>query len=397
MLIFITAILGLFPAVFLTALQAILLVCVIWSVWHFRQLSASVLRGQLGWTHLALAQFFVFFLVNSIVFDALPGTPDHFRAVAIETWSVSLLALLLFTLFLALQDPVRLKTALINGLPIGLVLTFVAATVIYLAGLQGARIHIATPNPLVPPLWFLILTLVSFAWIGDMNSAHRALRAALFVMAGLMAVYAGARLVMIAWVVSGLLLTLYLVWLAPSGKRRLAVFAGAALLVVGALLLWAVDYLGGGLVSRRFSEFTQFDVSPAQLRDTFPRLVLWEAAQAVGATHMPWGAGNINERILIQTEIGWERWLRAHNSYLSYLIAGGPLALISGLILQLPVLQFLRSETRRVMAPVFIGLGVVLTLNCLTDSILQSGVAVQAYMVILLFMARAAQAGRGAS
>ncbi|MGB7316665.1 MAG: hypothetical protein WBC85_01730 [Planktotalea sp.] len=389
MLAFFTAVLGLFPAIFLTSLQVILLIILGWLVLNRRQISWSMVKVQLNWTHLALGQFFLFFLVNSIVFTALPGTPDHYRSVAIESWVVSLLALLLLALFLAYQEPTRLKAALIGWLPVGLCITFAIATVIFISGLQGPRIHIATPNPLVPPLWFLILTLCSFTWFAEMSRAHKALRVALFIMAGLMALYAGARLVMLAWLFSGLLLGAYLIAISPPRHRTKALLWGGLILVAGISVMWLADRLAGALLSHRLGMLFDLEVSREELRTRFPRLVLWDASLAVISEQMPWGAGNINERILIQNEIGWTRWLRAHQSYLSYLIAGGPLALISGVILQLPVLYFLRRNVFRDKFPAFIGLGAVLALNCLTDSILQSAVAVQAYMVILLLYQRA--------
>lgn len=63
-----------------------------------------------------------------------------------------------------------------------------------------------------------------------------------------------------------------------------------------------------------------------------------------------------------------------------------------GLLKQSPVLAFLTRDKRLALFTVFLGLGVVVTMNCLTDSIFQSAVSLRAYMVITLFFLKARDA-----
>ena len=92
----------------------------------------------------------------------------------------------------------------------------------------------------------------------------------------------------------------------------------------------------------------------------------------------------MNERTVLAAQIEWDRWLRAHQTYLSYFIFGGVLALIFGLLFQAQILRLLQGAHVRAMAPAFIGLGVVLTLNAFTVSVFQSVVSVQVYMLASL-------------
>ena len=389
MLLFFTFLLGLFPAMFLMILQTIAFVMLVWLIWNFRRVTRAHWTGLLTWPHLALWQFLAFFLLNAALFKPLAGTPLHFRPVSLESWSGTLASSIIVMLFLSLQNVERLKSALIKGLPLGLCTTFLVATAVYISGAQGARIQLLTPNPLAPPLWFLVITMASFSWFPSMTINHKAIRILLFMMAGLMAIYSGARLVMAAWMICGVLLSGYFYAFTSSRKRGLAFISALSVPVVGLFLIVTADYLSGGLLLARFETFVDGSINSDTLATHFPRLIIWTAALAVIQDTLPWGVGQINERIFIQTEIGWERWFRAHQTYLSYLIAGGVPALISGLIFQLPTLILMKRIHLRNTFPAFIGLGIVLTLNCLTDSIFQSAVAVQAYVIFLLIFLRA--------
>ena len=55
-------------------------------------------------------------------------------------------------------------------------------------------------------------------------------------------------------------------------------------------------------------------------------------------------------------------------------------------------LAFLGRARRSTLFPAFLGLGVVVTMNCLTDSIFQSAVNVQVFMVATLVFLRASDA-----
>ena len=223
-----------------------------------------------------------------------------------------------------------------------------------------------------------------------MSGQQKLMRVALFLMAGLMTLYGAARLVMLGWLLSSLLLAAYFIIIAPD---RRWVYIKAALVVLPSVVavIFIADQSVGGLMLQRFELFLAQDVEA--LRAAHPRLMIWPASVQVILDNPFLGVGQVNERLVLQQEIGWDLWLRAHQTYLSYLIAGGVPALVSGLLIQLPVLKFLRRDLVAMMFPAFVGLGVVLTLNCLTDSIFQSFVSVQVYMIVSLILLRAVEEG----
>lgn len=176
-------------------------------------------------------------------------------------------------------------------------------------------------------------------------------------------------------------------------KHRLQVLLGIVFgLVVSAAIIVVGDMLAGGLLMTRMTSFSRVDFTYEGLSQEFLRLQIWRGALSVISDNALLGIGQVNERIALQQEMAWERWFRAHQSYLSYLIAGGIPALISGLLMQGSVLAFLSAAKRSSFFPAFLGLGVVVTLNCFTDSVFQSGVGVQAFMLTTLILLRASDA-----
>jgi hypothetical protein len=382
--------LGLFPALFLPALQSIVLVVLMDLIWRARSITRADLRGVLSWSNLAVWQFLLFFLINATVFTLLPGAWEHVRAVALESWAGTLVASGLLMLWLQLQEPSALKAALLRWLPVGLALSFGIASWFYVFSYPGERIHIFAPSPLIPPLWFLIFALLSFCWFSQMSRLQQMIRLALFAMAGIMIVYAAARLMMMAWIASALLLALYALAASPARvrARRFMFLLGAVLCALGGVI--TADYMASGVMLERFANMQDVRSDPSRWPAELPRMLLWPAAQEIISNNWLWGIGQVNERIALRTLLEWDHWYRAHQTYLSYLIAGGVPALISGLLYQLPILQVLRRKHLAAMFPAFIGLGVVLSMNAFTDSLFQSAVAVQAYMIASLITLRAA-------
>lgn len=382
--------LGLFPALFLPVLQLMLLAMLCELIWRARDITRADMRALLTWTNVSVWQFLFFFLVNAYIFDLLSGGWVHVRAVALESWSGTLFSSLVLMLWLQVQDPSKLRKALQDWLPLGLVMTFILATYFYVFSYPGERIQIFTPSSLIPPLWFLIFTLVSFCWFDHMKRAHKWIRVALFVMAGIMAAYGAARLVMAAWILSALLLAIYAIVISPQHMRVRKTFAlgVCGVLAVGGVLL--TDYTAGGLLTERYRNLLEVRLDATRWPTELPRLLIWPAAWSIIQDNWLFGIGQINERVTLTAQIEWERSLRAHQTYLSYLIAGGVPALISGLLYQAPILRLLQRVHMRSMFPAFIGLGVVVTLNAFTDSLFQSVVVVQGYMVASLIALRSA-------
>lgn len=384
--------LGLFPAFALPTLQGILWIVIITVALSFRQIDRALFQNVLRFRNFAFAQFVIFFLLNAAIFDVLEGGRVHYRAVALENWSLTLVCLVLLAIWLQLSLAEDVKRVLIRWLPVGLTLSFLVATGVYFFGNQGARIAVFATSPLGPPLWFLVLTMCSFAWFSEMNRTQKIWRLALLVMAGLMVVYASARLVVIAWVITGMALAIWLYLRAePHHKKQalLKIILSTALAIGGVML---VNSLTVGSLGARMAVFTNVEFTYDSISAKFVRLKIWDGALTIVRENLWFGIGQVNERFAIRQELEGERWLYAHQTYLSYLIAGGIPALISGLIMQSPVLAFLKSAKRSTMLPAFLGLGVVVTMNCFTDSIFQSAVNVQVFMAATLIFLRASDA-----
>jgi len=384
--------LGLFPAFALPALQGILWIVIITIGLSFRQIERALFQNALNFCNLAFAQFAIFFLLNAAIFDVLEGGRVYYRAVALENWCLTLVCLVLLAVWLQLSRAEDVKRALFRWLPAGLTLSFLVATGIYLFGNQGSRIEIFASNPLGPPLWFLVLTMCSFAWFFEMNRKQKAWRVALLFMAGLMVIYASARLVVFAWVITGMALAIWLYLRAePHHKKQalLGVILSTAFAIGGVML---VNSLTGGLLVARMAEFTNVEFTYDSISAEFLRLKIWDGTLTIVWENLWFGIGQVNERFAIRQELEWEKWQNSHQAYLSYLIAGGIPALISGLLMQSPVLAFLKSTRRSTMLPAFLGLGVAVTMNCFTDSIFQSAVNVQVFMVATLIFLKASDA-----
>lgn len=384
--------LGLFPALFLPTLQFILLIVLVGLALSFRQLERSSLKQLLNLRYLAFAQFCIFFFINAAIYPVWDNPKVHYRAIALESWSISLFCLIVLALLLNMRKADDVKRGILQWLPVGLSVSFFVASWFYFLGDQGSRVTLFTPSPLTPPFWFLVLATASFGWFFEMSQRHRAWRIAIFFMAGLMAVYGGARLIMLAWVLCGIVLV---TWGCMQAERqsRVWILSGAGL--IGALCITGivfVDFLSGGGFLGRMAIFSQVEFSYESISSQFLRAKIWLGALSIIADNGWLGVGQVNERAVISQEMGWDRWLRAHQTYLSYLIAGGIPALISGLIMQSPVLIFLKRTKRSALFPVFLGLGVVVTLNCFTDSIFQSAVSVQVFMVTTLLFLKASDA-----
>jgi len=385
----VVVLLGLYPAFHLPVLKLILLVVVIGVFGSANHIDRQVLWQSLNWRYLAFAQFFVFFFINALIYPVWDTSKVSYRAIALESWGISLLCLIVLATWLSILKAEDLRRAIIKWLPVGLTISFCVASWIYFSGSQGTRVKLFTPNPLGPPFWFLILAVASFGWFFEIGYRHRAWRVAIFLMAGLMALYGGARLVMIAWVLSGMVLVTW-GYLQSERRYRPWILSGAGFigaLAIGGILL--LDFVSGGGFLSRMAWLIPADYSYDSLRSQNSRVILWEGAWSVISDNVLLGIGQANERAAIEQEIGWGKWYRAHQAYLSYLVAGGIPALVSGLLLQSPALIFLKRQNRGALLPAFLGIGVVVTLNCLTDSIFQSAVAVQAFMVVALLFGRA--------
>ena len=171
---------------------------------------------------------------------------------------------------------------------------------------------------------------------------------------------------------------------------QFAIFFLLTAFAIGGLMF--VNSSFGGLLSSRMADFTNVEFTYESISAKFIRLKIWDGALTIIWENLWFGIGQVNERFAIRQELEWERWLYSHQTYLSYLIAGGIPALISGLFMQSPVLAFLKSTRRSTMLPAFLGLGVAVTMNCFTDSIFNSAANVQMFMVATLIFLRASDA-----
>ena len=381
--------LSLFPTFHLLTLQMMLFAMFLELVRPYQRWRLETLNELLEWRHIAFLQFFLVFLFNAAFYPVWDSPRFNNRFIFIESWSISLVALIVLAVWLKQQKAEEVKRALIQFIPIGLTVCFAISSAIYFSEIEVDHIPLFTDNTLMLPFWFLVLTMSSFSWFFEMKFRTQVWRVFLFLMAGVMAWYGSARLVLIAWFFCGVFLT---VWLASQtdGIQRLRMLSGAVILfLLFASLIIFLDYLAGGAFASRFLLLLQTDTYDNVVSSHGTRVSLWRASLSIISENTLSGVGQVNERIALNQELSRELWFRAHQSYLSFLIAGGLFGLLSGLIMQSPALIFLSRARRFALFPAFLGFGIVVTLNCFTDSIFQSAVAVQAYMVGVLTFLRA--------
>lgn len=362
--------------------MAIILAGLVWSVKHPASIQPFERAHVLNKHTFFLAQFMLFFLINAILFQPHTETPAHFRNVAIESWGLSLVFLPLVSSYLMRTRD--LKSSIIRWLPIGLMLAFAVSSVIYLTDLQGYRVKAFTPSPLTPPLWFLVFTCLSFCWFDEMSRLQKGIRLVLIAMAGITALYSSARLILAAWVIVGPLIGVYIILLHPKETRRTAVMIAIPIMILAATIVIGIELISGSIMIARFKFFILGFTHPELILQRMPRLELWSASLALAKEHPLTGIGLINEYIAIREQLDANFWLRSHQTYLSFLLTGGVFGLISGIVVQLPILSFITRSNRRALFPAFIGLGIVINLNFLTDSIFQSTANVQAYALMVL-------------
>lgn len=380
--------LGLFPAIFLPILQLMLFIVLYGIVISYKFLDVKFSKLFLRWRYFSFAQFYILFFLNSLLYPVWDSSGEHVRAVALESWSIGLFTLFAAAFWLEMQKPDDLKWGVINWLPLGLILSFGIATIMYVLAGKWSRIAIFTPNPLIPPFWFLVLTMASFSWFFEMKYKQKLLRVVIFFMAGVMAVYGGARLAILAWTLCGVILSIWFYIQAEKEEKNIFLIGTclSAIICIGGVL--AADFFVGGLLVYRLEGLFNANFSFENLIIQFPRLKIWSGAMSIVVENFWNGIGSVNEQFAIGRELNWELWYRAHQTYLSYIIAGGVTALISGLIMQSSVMIFMLRKNRTKFFPAFLGLGFVVTLNCFTDSVFQSAVAVHAFMVITLIFLR---------
>ena len=371
-----------------------LLVALIGVLLHGRRLFKRRARG-INWAYVAIAQFIVFFFINAYVFAPLTEMQIPLRAVALEAWGTSLFGLLLFGIYLA--DGRDLKLACQKFMPLGMLGSFAFLTYEYLFIWDGGgyRAHGLAPTELAPPLWFLILTMISFAGYAQMSKRARLVPFILFLCTAFMCMYAGARLVMLAWLLSAAFLVAYIALLSAQESRKRTALRLVGGLCAAIFSVYVIDSVSAGIINERVRE--TLDGFSNQNSTTFFRLELWRAAISVAQDALPWGAGQINERPLVTAEIDKDYLtareinpdvrLRAHQTYISYVIGGGWLALLSGVIFQCAPLAALRRGTVSIL-PAVVGLFCIAALNGLTDSVFQSYGAVQVYMLLTLLILR---------
>lgn len=370
--------LGLFPALHLSALQLAALLVLIGAGLNAKTLFTTSFR--LRWHHLAMSQFLLFSLLNTFYFPSLEGNRLHYKPVAIEALCLSVLLIALLAVFK--HNRPAMEQAWKNWLPVGLIASFLIVSLHYFSPMQEGRIQAFTPNALIPPMWFLTLTLISFCNFSTMSMGHKALRMALFSMAGLMAIYSGGRLSLIVWLISAVFLIFHYLPKADPQARKKALVLGAAGLSVMLICIFAIDYFKDGTMLFRL-RYTVDALLSGQASDRFLRLEIWSAAWQLILERPMLGHGQVNERVLLHQILNEEWWFRSHQTYLSYWIGGGMIGLISGLVFQLSA----GTLSAPALRPAAFGLIGILGLHGLTESVFQSFVAVQ--MLIFLVMLRA--------
>ena len=371
---------GLIPSFHLAALQMLTLLMLVHVVLCGR--FAFARPANVGIAHLFLAQFIIISALNAYAFTSLEGNLRHFRSVALESYAVTAVGTVLALVFVHRQRD--LKALIIRWLPVGLILSFVTMCVFFFA-VQGNRAQAFSPNALLPPIWFTALTFASFCWFHDLSRPHKILRLGLLALAAIMGLMSGGRMILLIWIFGSALLLAGLVLTRPNRRplRDLALLVpGFGIALAGLLTL---DALTGGTVAMRamhtVNSFRDFGLS----KQGFFRLELWHAALQIIEQTWPWGAGIVNEKYLLYQLVERDWWYRAHQTYLSYAIGGGVIGVVSGLMLQVACLGLLKgAASRRAFWPATLGLFAVPALNGLTESVFQSYLNVQVYVLFCI-------------
>lgn len=376
---------GLLPSVHLVALQlaTLLIIVSVALEWrHFRS------RIRLSWPHWAILLFILYGTINVLTYESLPGNRHHYFKIALETWFITLGA---FFVTLAFSHSRDLHAAALTWLPVGLGLSFLIMSFFFFSRIEGYRPDAFAPSALYPPLWFLILTGISFCWYDSMGQAQKTTRFALLGLSGLMALYAGARLILIAWI----LLSIYLLYYVSAGHSTVSATRRLGLIMLGVLCavltISGLDILFNGPWALTY-RFTGSIQALLQQEKEFLRFQLWSESWRLISEH-PWlGFGQINERFILR-EIGPEKWwYRAHQTYLSFWLSGGIIGLGFGLLFQLTALSLISPVYKRSLAPAVVALLGITFLNGLTDSIFQSFFSLQVYMLLVILFSPKRQA-----
>lgn len=369
---------GLIPVFHLPALQLILVLI----------LGSVLLRGgqtftglpRLGWPHILILQFALYFMINAWIYPSFEGNMRHFQRTAVESWGMTLFGFGLTWLYLAQGRDFMIP--LQKWMPPALGLSFLIMSYFFI-GPQGARAQAFSTNALLPPMWYLTLTLICFCNFATMTNRDKIIRLVLLGTAAIMCLYSGGRMILIIWLLCTMLLAVYVV---RTRRRNTRPFRDLILLLVPLLgllgLLALLDAVTGRTIAIRFAYTFETLSRNGLSSEGFFRLEIWAAALDIIKQYLPFGAGQVNERLLIHKIIEREWWFFAHQTYLSYLIAGGWIALVSGLLFQGAGFVLLT----RTMMPAALGLVLVPGLNGLTDSVFQSFFSVQLYMLLILLL-----------
>ncbi len=337
---------------------------------------ASVTRVDVL-TIVLVGQHFLLLLVNAAVFaprpDVVEPTPDD----AISLW---LGALIVFPLLLLRARQIADVSRLWRVLgPVALIASIACLAWEHFATLE-CRLAFLSRGPLLPPLWFTILTIATFAGWDRLTSSERALRYVLVALTVTATVgFAGARTMLLIQLICFPLLGVLLSWNRPwrrwaahsalmggalaaglvaglafdqradcgFGQRLLALFDVAEILFGDApspeSSLLPPPALGGEHAS------FQRDIAPASyatdaasaasaepvVREAMRRPEMWSDAVDLIRDRPLFGYGFVNEPPLAG------QYPNFHQQYLSWLIWGGPLMLLSGLLMLVsPLLTF---------------------------------------------------------
>lgn len=370
--------LGLIPVLYLLALQLIMVLL----------LASVLLRGKdmfttlprFGWPQVMLLQFAIYFALNIWLYPLVKDGIGPFRQVALESYAMTLFGFGVIWLYLGRGRDFMIP--LQRWTPLALVMSFCVMSYFFF-GPQGARSQAFSTNALVPPLWYLTVTLICFCNFKKMSYGQQIFCFALLGTAAVMCLYSGGRMILMIWLLCTIILAMYLLRLRTHARhslKDLITLLGLILAVIG--VIYILDTISGRTITIRFIYTFESLRDNGLSSATFYRLELWSAAMDIIKQTLPFGAGQINERFLINGIIEREWLFLAHQTYLSYLIAGGWIALLSGIVFQCAGLGlFTRS-----MMPAALGVVVVPALNGLTDSVFQSFFSVQLYILLVLLL-----------
>lgn len=258
-----------------------------------------------------------------------------------------------------------------RALPLALVACFIAISIEKFAGVieGGCRVRGFTPWVFVPPLFFYLFSIVTFAHWDRTNGQGRVLRLLLVAMSVLIALgYTGSRGILLGQLLAFGALTGWFILARRDVWGAIGVLVMLAIGIAGSVV---TDFLTGCSNAERLSRLLTV-VGDSDLLSVDSSLSSRASIFSVAletALERPWLGHGIWYEHFALDKAGLGRHPHVHNQYLSWIIWGGLPALLSGIgFLVAPLFVVLRMTDTWAKGIMLIAILGPLPLSQLTDT-----------------------------